>query len=215
MKYTHIIWDFNGTVLDDVDAGIRSVNDMLTARGLPVIASVAQYRELFGFPVIDYYRRLGLDVEKEDYYTILAPLWVSGYRTYARDAGAVKGVRTLLDAIAKTGTEQVLLSASECSLLREQLSALGVEPYFQQVYGLDNIHAHSKETLAQKWRDEHRDAIPLCIGDTLHDAEIARAIHADCVLFAGGHQSHPRLADAGFPVKDSMWDIGKTLGVYQ
>ena len=78
MKYTHIIWDFNGTVLDDVEAGIRSVNDMLAARGLPVITSVAQYRELFSFPVIDYYRRLGLDVEKEDYYTILAPLWVSG-----------------------------------------------------------------------------------------------------------------------------------------
>lgn len=215
MKYTHIIWDFNGTVLDDMDAGIRSVNDMLAPRGLPLIASVEQYRELFGFPVIDYYRRLGLDVEKEDYYTVLAPLWVSGYRIYAQNAPTIKGVRELLETIARTGTEQILLSASESSLLEEQLSALGVAAYFQQVYGLDNIHAHSKEALAKKWRHGHSDALPLCIGDTLHDAEIARAICADCVLFAGGHQSHRRLADAGFPVKDSMQEIGKMLGVYQ
>ena len=34
MKITHIIWDFNGTVLDDVEMAVAAVNDMLDSRGL-------------------------------------------------------------------------------------------------------------------------------------------------------------------------------------
>ena len=55
MKYTHIVWDFNGTLLDDIMAGIEAVNDMLSRRGIATIESVAQYRELFCFPIINYY----------------------------------------------------------------------------------------------------------------------------------------------------------------
>ena len=59
--HTHLIWDFNGTILQDMDLGIRCTNTMLTERGLPVIPSVEAYREIFGFPIDEYYRRLGFD----------------------------------------------------------------------------------------------------------------------------------------------------------
>ena len=75
-RYTHIIWDFNGTILDDVQLGIRCVNTMLSKRGLPVLPDVEAYRQVFGFPIEAYYRRLGFDFEKEDYHTVLAPEWV-------------------------------------------------------------------------------------------------------------------------------------------
>ena len=65
--HTHLIWDFNGTILQDMDLGIRCTNTMLAERGLPVIPSVEAYREIFGFPIDEYYRRLGFDFEKEDY----------------------------------------------------------------------------------------------------------------------------------------------------
>ena len=82
MKYTDVIWDFNGTVLSDMQAGIDAVNEMLAARDLAVIADMESYRRAFCFPVETYYRNLGFDFEKEDYKTVLAPLWVSLYNKY-------------------------------------------------------------------------------------------------------------------------------------
>lgn len=78
MKYTHVVWDFNGTVLDDVEAGIRAVNDLLVARGLPCIADADAYRRVFRFPIKSYYEALGFDFKKETY-EALAPQWVERY----------------------------------------------------------------------------------------------------------------------------------------
>ena len=59
--YTHVIWDFNGTILNDVRLGISCTNRMLEERGLPVIPDEDTYRGIFGFPIDDYYSRLGFD----------------------------------------------------------------------------------------------------------------------------------------------------------
>ena len=77
--YTHVIWDFNGTVLDDIGAGLDSLNEMLRDRGLPILRDQAALQEVFCFPVREYYRRVGFDFEKESYDDVLAPLWVEGY----------------------------------------------------------------------------------------------------------------------------------------
>ena len=50
-KYTHLIWDFNGTVLNDVDVGVRAANALLVNHGLPPLPSTDAYRAVFGFPV--------------------------------------------------------------------------------------------------------------------------------------------------------------------
>ena len=55
MKYTHVLWDFNGTVLCDMQAGIVAVNEMLRARALPVLESLEQYRRAFCFPVEEFF----------------------------------------------------------------------------------------------------------------------------------------------------------------
>ena len=51
-RYTHIIWDFNGTLFDDIGACMSSVNKMLEERGLSMIANADEYRNVFGFPII-------------------------------------------------------------------------------------------------------------------------------------------------------------------
>ncbi len=199
-RYTHLIWDFNGTVLDDVRHGINCVNPMLEARGLPIIPDVETYRELFGFPIDDYYRRLGFDFDKEDYDTVLAPEWVARYVAGEASCGANAGVPETIAAAEAMGVTQVILSASNLPQLRGQLTRMGLSEAFSEVLGLDNIHARSKTHLAVEWKQTHPDAIPLFLGDTEHDAAVAAAIGADCVLFSGGHQSHAKLAACGVPV---------------
>jgi len=88
--YTDIIWDFNGTIIDDVEAGITSVNKLLFDRGLPVIQDKESYRRLFRFPIIEYYRSLGFDFNAEPY-EVLAPLWVAEYLNNSKSSPLREG----------------------------------------------------------------------------------------------------------------------------
>lgn len=206
MKYTHIIWDFNGTLFDDIEAGVASVNEMLGERGLPKISSVDAYRKIFKFPIIEYYKALGFDFNAEPY-EVLAPIWVDLYNINSKYSSLQSGALDLLKAFKKFGVSQVLLSATEREMLLGQIRELGIEPYFDEIMGLDNIHAYSKRELAIRWKERNPASIPLFIGDTEHDAEVASAISADCVLVCNGHQSRERLETLGRFVLDDLYDV--------
>ena len=194
MKYTDIIWDFNGTIIDDVETGILSVNTMLKERGLPTIPDKDTYRKIFHFPIKDYYRDLGFDFEKEPY-EVLAPIWVALYLENVKSATLQPFVREAIGIFESNGITQHVLSASELSMLTEQLRGFGLDRYFKSISGLDNIHAHSKSELARAWRKANPNAVALVIGDTEHDAETARLLGADCALIVGGHQPKKRLLE--------------------
>lgn len=200
MKYTHVIWDFNGTILEDMQAGIDAVNTMLATRGLPLVESLAGYRELFDFPVQDYYARLGFDFEKEDFGTVLAPAWVRLYEKNCKNATLYPGVRPLNLALREGGLSQSILSASEREMMLVQLAERGADGWFDEIWGNDSIHAHGKEELALAWRAAHPTARAVLIGDTTHDAKAATLAGADCILVAAGHQSAGRLAACNVPV---------------
>lgn len=203
MKYTHVIWDFNGTVLNDVDAGIRAVNVLLAARGLPTLADADAYRRVFHFPIKSYYQTLGFDFEREPYEE-LAPQWVALYLQYSADAPLCPNVNETLAALRARGLSQTLLSATEQGMLRSQVNALGLDGYFDEMLGLDHIHAHSKLALARAWREAHPHVKAFMIGDTEHDFEAAEAMHMDCFLIAGGHQPRETLLGTGALVFDSL-----------
>ena len=139
-RYTHIIWDFNGTLFDDVDACMRSVNKMLEERGLSVIAKADEYRSVFGFPIIEYYKRIGFDFEKEPY-EVLAPIWVELYNRYSEDSRLQRDAINALEYFKNLEIPQILLSATELNMLKGQIEKLDIAKYFESVMGLDNIHA--------------------------------------------------------------------------
>ena len=205
--YTHVIWDFNGTVLDDMQAGIDSINTMLAPRGLPTFQSLAEYREMFDFPVEDYYRRLGLDFEKESYHDVLAPMWVELYLKNSVNAPLFAGVAPLCAALRRAGIRQSILSASHEGMLREQLTARGALDWFDEIWGTGTIHAAGKSELAGAWRAAHPDDVAILLGDTTHDYEVARTMHADCILVAAGHHPRYKLECCGVPVVDSLEEV--------
>lgn len=206
-KYTHVIWDFNGTILDDIDLGIESVNVMLKKRSLPVIPNRDYYRRIMRFPIIDYYRELGFDFDKEDYYTILAPEWVALYMDGEASCGMMDGVLDTLQAIKAFGIPQIILSASNREQLVYQVKRLGIQDYFDEILGLDNIFAKSKTILAQDFLSRHPGAKPLCVGDTDHDAQLMQVLGADGLLYAGGHQDKERLCACGLPMIERIEEI--------
>ena len=211
MNHTHLIWDFNGTILDDVSLGIHCTNTMLADRNLPVIPGVDAYREIFGFPIDEYYRRLGFDFEREDYDTVLAPQWVAMYLEGEGNCPMMGGVLETIAEIRALRLPQIVLSATEADMLRSQLDRLGISGDFEEIIGLDNIHARSKKAQAIAWMERNPGARPLFIGDTEHDAAVADAVGGDCILYCGGHQSKGRLEKLGKPVISDVREIVRYL----
>ena len=192
MKYSFVIWDFNGTIFDDVKIGIDSINVLLKRRGLPLINSVDEYKSWFMFPIIEGYKKLGFDFEKESYDDV-AEEWMKEYLSRESEAGIVEGIRHVLEYFKEKRIKQVIISASEISMLKRQLEVLKISEYFEEVIGLDNIHAASKREIAVSWRNKHPNDSLLFIGDTDHDHQVAIAMGAESILVSFGHQSFERL----------------------
>ena len=200
MKYTYCIWDFNGTIFDDVGASISAVNTLLAERGLKTLDSKDKYQEVFDFPIIDYYRRIGFDFDKEPY-EVIAPLWVDLYLENSKKSGLFGDVISSLDFFEARGIKQSVLSASEKNMLTGQLRELGIYDRFEEIMGIDNIYAESKIALAKDWKQRHEGERTLFVGDTTHDYETAEVLDADCYLISAGHQPEYKLRAAGENVK--------------
>ena len=191
---------------------MRGTNEMLGERGLPVLADLEAYRAVFGFPVEDYYRRIGLDLEREDFKTVLAPLWVSLYNEYSKEAPLYHGVEPLTRALRQAGVRQSILSASEREMMCDQLRERGALDWFDEIWGTGSIHAYGKSALAAAWREAHTDAKAVLLGDTTHDFEVAGAIGADCILIADGHHGRERLLACGVSVVSDLFECAALLG---
>lgn len=206
-KYDCIIWDFNGTIFDDVNIGIESINTLLRARGLVELSTREEYQRNFGFPIIEWYKKLGFDFDKEDYDEV-AREWVAEYLSREKNAPTTDGVIELLEHFSKSGIRQVIISASEITMLKRQLGFLGIEKYFDDVVGKDDVYASGKSEIALRWRSLNPGKM-LFIGDTDHDLETAEHINADCILVACGHQSYERLSSLALKARTPLTVVRK------
>ncbi|MBQ3095064.1 MAG: HAD family hydrolase [Clostridia bacterium] len=209
--YSHIIWDWNGTLLDDRDLCNETVNRLLESRGCAPL-SRERYYEVFGFPVENYYAAAGFDFSK-DPYPVLAQEFMDMYIPASLSCGLTPGARCALDYFRASGRAQIILTASDTDTLGRQMEKLGIADRFDAVLGQDNIYARGKTEIAAEWiRNSGLDPKELLmIGDTLHDAEIAGVLGCDCVLIARGHHDEKRLAAAGCPVYTSLFALLREL----
>lgn len=205
-----IIWDFNGTILDDVQVGIDSANELLRRYNLPTMKDKDSYYKVFGFPIIDYYRRLGFDFDKLDY-TVLAHEWVEIYNRLVKDAPVRSGLIETVKALKDLGIKQTVMSMTEEKMLIRQLDELKIKDLFDEVYGLNDIYANSKLALAEGWRASHPDEEVIFVGDTLHDSESAMVIGCKCYLLSGGHQSDDVLYQSNNEIISSPDELLKII----
>ena len=204
MRYSCIIWDWNGTLADDLEASLKATNDILARRGRPPI-NLEQYYSYIDTPISRFYEHL-FDLNE-------VPMSVIGREFaefYPRHfEGLHAGAETLLKTLRSAGIRQVILSSSHRDVVERDTSALGVREYFDAVLAADDLLAESKEERGRFWA--RQQDIPaeqmVVIGDTLHDLATARYIGADCILCAIGHQSETDLRSAGVPVVRSLREL--------
>jgi phosphoglycolate phosphatase len=206
VAYQHIVWDWNGTLLDDVTTSVNTINQLLAARALPPI-DTAGYRASFGFPVRNYYLTLGFQLENENWDRLARTY----HDLYLADTSPRlhPGAIPTLHFCRQAGLGLSLLSASEQSILERMVTDTAIAPWFDFIHGTDNLDGQSK--LETGRRLLHRLPCPPCqilfVGDTLHDQEVAAALGCTCVLISHGHQSHERLLASGSHVLEKLEDL--------
>ena len=192
-----IIWDYNGTLLDDLSIGVLSINKMLDKRGLPLLTT-ERYREVFTFPVKKYYEAVGFDFESEDW-DKAANEFINHYTALLPQSGIFPEAIELLSRFNQVGKKQFILSAMEQKMLEDSARDENIIKYFDEISGIDNIYASSKVDnglqLMKKHQLQASDVVLL--GDTTHDFDVAKELGCNCILIASGHQSFKKLKETG------------------
>ncbi|MEN8194603.1 MAG: HAD hydrolase-like protein, partial [Bacteroidota bacterium] len=201
-EYKHVIWDWNGTLFNDVELCADIMNNLMIKDNLGTI-TVDEYRDVFTFPVKKYYELLGHDVCDENWEKISHD-FIDEYESRKYEAGLYHDAKIVLDRINQLGISQSVLSAYSQHTLEDLINHFGLSKYFIRLVGLDNIYAASKLDNGKKWMNELglEKGEVLLIGDTLHDCEVAHEIGADSILLSIGHQSKERLITCEIPLID-------------
>ena len=206
-RYRHIIWDWNGTLLDDAWLCVEVMNGLLQRRNMAALTA-ERYSEMFGFPIFDYYIKLGFDFSVEPFESVSTE-FIAGYESRRSLCPLRAGSTEVIDQLLKMGIGQTIISSSQQNYLEAAVNQLGLNGQFESLNGLDNHHAAGKVDIAREWltRSGVNPAGILLVGDTLHDLETAQAIGVDCALIFSGHQSKSRLKTGAAPLVRSLAEI--------
>ncbi len=206
-NYDHIIWDWNGTLFNDVDLCVSVVNNLLEKYSLMKI-SKEEYLEHFDFPIENYYQKVGFDFSKKSFKE-LGREWMDEYEERKYESRFYNDVIDALNYFQNKNIGQSILTAYQLEELNIMLKNLDIEKYFEETTGLNNIYAESKIEIGKKLLEKLKPKYNsfLLIGDTKHDIEVANALNIDAVIIARGHQSKQRLLSEGATVLDSLDEI--------
>jgi len=196
-KYKTIIWDWNGTLIDDAWLAIEVMNDMLTRRKMKTI-TLDLYREIFDFPVKDYYAKIGYDFSVESF-EVVGNEFITLYDERHFECNLRLSAMKCLEKFKNANMNQYILSARNHKQLEEEIQHFNISSHFKTYSGLSHNYAHGKIELGKELIDNENIFVEttVLIGDTTHDFEVAQSLGIDCILLEGGHHSQKRLKDCG------------------
>ncbi len=207
LNYRHIIFDWNGTLLNDILLAVDVIDKMLVKRGLPGM-TVERYSQIFDFPVKNYYQNIGFNFNIESFENI-GTEFILEYDKRQYECELQKGSIRFIEKLFHKKLHLSILSAREQSMLEQNLTYYGLMNFFSIVSGLKDHYANGKIENGLKLINESHilPSETLLIGDTLHDFEVAKEMGIDCIFISSGHQSINRLLATGIPIYNCFMDI--------
>ncbi len=193
-RKSHIIWDWNGTILDDVHLCIDIVSGIAERHGAEKVTRESYLRK-FRFPVIEYYKELGFDLNRTSY-EHLSKEFFHAYKNKVHLTRLHAGMAELIAELSDSGIKSSVLSAAKEEDLVGMLEHFSIKHLFEHVYGVSDQLAHGK--IARGLDLLSKINLPcsqiVLVGDTDHDAEVAASLGVDAILLEGGHQCPDRLS---------------------
>ena len=204
---SHVIWDWNGTLVDDSEFCASVVSAVLEEWNLPVIDRLA-YRRQFRFPVREFYEELGFSGGDSDYLRV-CDSFIKKYRAGWRNCSLQNGAMEVLSTLQKRGVQQIMLSAGYQKDVEASLKHFRIDKFFTDILGQTNTRAEGKVVRGKEWFAQS-GLIPdraILVGDTNHDWEVAEALGVDCLLLTNGHQDMERLAALQPPKINELCEV--------
>jgi len=209
--YSHIIWDWNGTLFNDVAWCIEVINTMLAKRGIKTLPDISDYHNAFCFPIVEYYKNVGFNFNEEIFEDVAEEYITLYHANKSGNCALYPNTEPILDSIYKSGISQIILSASEMNHLISQIREFDIVDYFDEILGLSDIYAKSKIEIGLDFMSRKSVSNAVLIGDTVHDYEVANALGIDCMLIPNGHQSREMLASCNVPILEDISCIIKYI----
>ncbi len=203
----YVFFDFNGTILDDVDLCLNLLNKLLTLQNKKKL-DIIEYRNVFTFPIKKYYELAGIDFNLNSFEE-LSEIFINDYQEASYHCAIYPHLREVLAKLTKLNIKKVVLSASQIDNLTKQLEILKLKTEFDNVLGLDNIYATSKILVASDFINNNKinPKEVLLVGDTTHDFEVANKLGFKIILFSGGHQSITVLSKTNAPIISDLSEV--------
>lgn len=215
----HLVWDWNGTLFDDLEIVVASVNVSLRSIGaLPI--DVPTYQAVYQRPLHRFYESLlGRPVPPEEFRAIDEDFH-SAYHALLDQAHLTVDARAAIDMAAERGYTQSVLSMWWHDRLVPAVRFFGLEDRMLAVDGHRGTPGETKEKhlsghieqLARLFPDRVRPEFVVAIGDVTDDADAARAVGVGCVLYDGGSQPVTVLAATGARVAATLVEAVELAG---
>lgn len=203
----YIFFDFNGTILNDVELCLDLLNEKLIKQNKQTL-TLDEYKHVFKFPIRQYYLDAGLDFNIESFES-MADSFIAAYQPASLICGLYPSVIPTLKYLKEKNIRLIILSASEMNNLNYQVNHYGISHYFDAILGINNIYADSKTGIGLKYIEKNNINKKECIfvGDTLHDFEIANEMGIEPILVTCGHQAFDVLRSSGAAIINDIGDL--------
>lgn len=208
-QYKHVIWDWNGTLLNDAWLCHEITNTLLEQHRLPLV-SFEKYTKIFRHPVSAIYTDLGFQSEDPNFET-LSREFHAHYEARRHECVPHDGAVEILSLLRSQEIPCSIVSAHPQEMLDFIVNSLELRSWFETVLGLSHHRADSKISVAKDFLAQLglSGAEVLVIGDTHHDHEVARELGADCVLLASGFQNEDILKEHQVPTFPTLGEFHK------
>lgn len=192
MKYTHIVFDIDGTLIDTEYAVLHSLKDTvetLTGKKIPV----SELTFALGITGADAMKILGI---KDSIHAL--KLWDKNMGKYADTVKVFDGVSELLEDLAKAECWLGIVTSKTREEFRHDFCGYDIDHYFKTVVCADDTKEHKPDAapllkymeLSGAGRSE-----TLYVGDSRYDGECARNAGIDFALAVWGSHSKSIKAD--------------------
>ncbi|MCK8676752.1 HAD family hydrolase [Streptomyces lichenis] len=203
---THLVWDWNGTLFDDMAAVMSATNAAFAEMGLPPL-TLERYRELYCVPVTAFYERLLGRLPSGEEWELMDAAFHRHYWPGADACALTAGAAELLAARRSSGLTQSLLSLAPHEQLIPVVRRHGIEEHFLRVDGRVGAALGGKAEHMVRHLAALEGMAPeriVVIGDAADDAVAAAHVGARAVLYTGGSHSRASLERVGVPVVDTL-----------
>ncbi|CCV64799.1 Haloacid dehalogenase domain protein hydrolase [Alteracholeplasma palmae J233] len=202
-----VFWDFNGTILDDLDLCHQILNEMLVKHGKKEVTK-ERYLDIFTFPIKEYYELAGFDFNEVSFET-LALEFIEKYQEASLSLKIHENLIETVKYFKEKGYTNVVLSASQLDNLLEQMKHYKIDHLFDDILGITDVYAASKVQVGQDYikKNNLEKEDKIMIGDTLHDAQVALSMGCNVILYTKGHQAKSRFS--GYETIDNYKELIK------